>query len=80
MYAWFNQLKNENEIFHEILPSGKYVVGNFIGLDEFEQTWDGLFLWMNEKGINLENRFHEIYHTNYKEHPEGNECRFMHTN
>jgi hypothetical protein len=43
MYAWFNQLKMKMKFFHEILPSGKYVVGNFIGLDEFEQTWDGLF-------------------------------------
>lgn len=66
-------IKNENEIFHEILPSGKYVVGNFfIGLDEFEQTWDGLFLWMNEQGYQFRKSFpYEIYHTNYKEHPEG---------
>lgn len=66
-------IKNEDEIFPKILPSGKYVVGNFfIGLDEFEQTWNGLFLWMNDKGYQFRKSFpYEIYHTNYKEHPEG---------
>lgn len=66
-------VKNEDDVFPEILATGKYIVGNFfIGLDEFEQGWNGLFLWMDEKGYQFRKSFpYEIYHTNYKEHPEG---------
>lgn len=66
-------IKNEGEIFPETLPAGKYIVGNFfIGLEEFEDAWNGLFMWMNEKGHQFRRVFpYEIYHTNYKDHPEG---------
>lgn len=66
-------IKNEGEIFPETLPAGKYIVGNFfIGLEEFENAWNGLFMWMNEKGYQFRRVFpYEIYHTNYKDHPEG---------
>lgn len=66
-------IKSEGEIFPEKLPAGKYIVGNFfIGLEEFEQAWNGLFMWMNEKGYEFRRVFpYEIYHTNLKDHQEG---------
>ncbi|SHJ19441.1 AraC family transcriptional regulator [Flavobacterium terrae] len=66
-------IKREDDVFPETLPSGKYIVGSyFITLNEFEQAWNGLFLWMNEKGYQFRKSYpYEIYHTNYKEHPEG---------
>ncbi|AXT18419.1 helix-turn-helix domain-containing protein [Flavobacteriaceae bacterium AU392] len=54
---------------------GKYIVGSFeIGFNEFEKSWTGLFIWMNENGYKKanENPF-EIYHNNFREHPQ-NKC------
>lgn len=66
-------IQREDAIFPETLAAGKYIVGSyFITLNEFEQAWNGLFLWMNEKGYQFRKSYpYEIYHTNYKEHPEG---------
>jgi len=51
---------------------GKFIVGSFkIGLNEFEKSWTGLFLWMNENGYKKADREpFEIYHNNFNEHPE----------
>ena len=68
-----NPITNIGEIFQETLPAGKYMVGKyFMGFDEFETAWKAQFLWMNEKGYKKRSEFpYEIYHSNYKEHPEG---------
>ncbi len=52
--------------------SEKCVVGRFeIGVDEFEQAWTGMFIWMNENGYTkAEGNPYEIYYNDYKEHPE----------
>ena len=65
-------IKNDGEIFPEILPKGRHIVGSyFITLDEFEKAWNALFLWMNENGYQYKRTFpFEIYHNNFKEHPE----------
>ncbi len=65
-------IKTDGEIFPETLPKGKYIVGSyFITLDEFEKAWQGLFLWMSEKGYQYRKTHpYEIYHNNYQEHPE----------
>lgn len=65
-------IKNDGEIFAETLPKGKYIVGSFfIGIQEFEKAWQGLFLWMNENGYQYRRTNpYEIYHNNYQEHPE----------
>lgn len=65
-------IKNDGEIFAETLPKGKYIVGSFfIGIQEFEKAWQGLFLWMNENGYQYRRTNpYEIYHNNFKEHPE----------
>ena len=54
------------------IQSGKFIVGSFeIGLNEYEKSWTGLFLWMNENGYKKADRNpFEIYHNNFNEHPE----------
>jgi len=54
------------------ITPGKSIVANFtIGIDEFEKSWTGLFLWMNENGFKKadKNPF-EIYHNNFNDHPQ----------
>src|SRR5690606_1761011 len=65
-------IKTEGEIGLASIEAGRYIVGSFeIGLTEFEKSWTGLFLWMNEKGYKkADSNPFEIYHNNFKEHPE----------
>lgn len=65
-------IKNEGEVFLEILPKGKYIVSRQeITLPEFETAWNALFLWMNENGHQFRKECpYEIYHNDYQEHPE----------
>ena len=60
------------EIGLTTIEKGKFIVGHFeIGLDEFEKSWTGLFIWMNENGYKKADRNpFEIYHNNFNEHPE----------
>ncbi|GGE38997.1 AraC family transcriptional regulator [Pedobacter psychrotolerans] len=54
------------------IQKGKFIIGSFeIGLNEFEKSWTGLFLWMNENGYKKadKNPF-AVYHNNFNEHPE----------
>ncbi len=40
-------------------------------MNELEKPWTGLFLWMNKNGYKKKDRNpFEIYHNNFKEHPE----------
>ena len=63
----------DEEIFPEILEAGKFIIGSGeVTLDDFEQCWVSLFLWMNENHYTTRKAFpFEIYHSNFKEHPEG---------
>ncbi|HEX7870699.1 MAG TPA: GyrI-like domain-containing protein, partial [Chryseobacterium sp.] len=65
--------KQEGEVFSETLEAGKFIVGSGeVTLAEFEQSWVSLFLWMKENGYSTRKAFpFEIYHSNFKEHPEG---------
>lgn len=65
--------KQEGEVFPETLEAGKFIVGSGeLTLAEFEQSWVSLFLWMKENGYTNRKAFpFEIYHSNFKEHPEG---------
>lgn len=67
-----NTIQPEGEIGLTTIEKGKNIVGHFeIEPKDFERSWDGLFIWMNEKGYKKSDRFpFEIYHNNYKEHPE----------
>ncbi|WP_126652952.1 AraC family transcriptional regulator [Chryseobacterium aureum] len=66
-------MQQEGEVFPETLEGGKYIVGRGeVTLNDFEQCWVSLFLWMNENHYSIRKTFpYEIYHTNFKEHPEG---------
>lgn len=65
--------KQDGEVFPETLEAGKFIVGSGeLTLAEFEQSWVSLFLWMKENGYKTRKAFpFEIYHSNFKEHPEG---------
>lgn len=54
------------------IPRGKFIVGSFeIGLEDFDPSWTGMFIWMNENGYKKADRnVFEIYHNNFNEHPE----------
>lgn len=60
------------EIGLTTIEAGKCIVGSFeIGVEEFEKSWTGMFLWMNENGYKKADRDpFEIYHNNFNEHPE----------
>ncbi len=63
----------EGEINKLTINKGKCIVGRFeIAPHDFEKSWTGLFIWMNENGYkkSIENPF-EIYHNDYREHPEN---------
>lgn len=64
-------VKPEGEIGSTTVEQGKCIVGRFeIEPKDFETSWDGLFIWMNEQGYKkAERNPYEIYYNNYKEHP-----------
>lgn len=66
------QLETEGEIGFTQIDSGKFIVGSFeIKLEEFEKSWTGLYIWMNENGYKKADRdSFEIYQNNFNEHPE----------
>lgn len=65
-------IKTEGEIGLTTIKAGKYIVGSFeIGVHEFEKSWTGLFVWMNENGYKkVDKDPFEIYHNNFNEHPQ----------
>lgn len=65
--------EQEGEVFPETIEAGKFIVGSGeVTLKDFEQCWASLFLWMNENHYSFRKAFpFEIYHSNFKEHPEG---------
>ncbi|RZS99781.1 AraC family transcriptional regulator [Aquimarina brevivitae] len=64
--------KKSDEVAFTTLEAGKCIVSRFeIGLEEFEKSWTGLFLWMNTNGYKKADRDpFEIYHNNFNDHPE----------
>jgi AraC family transcriptional regulator len=62
----------QGEIGLSETTQGNYIVGSFeIALEDFEKSWTGLYLWMNENGHKKADRDpFEIYHNNLNEHPE----------
>ncbi|MBU2045197.1 MAG: GyrI-like domain-containing protein, partial [Bacteroidetes bacterium] len=65
-------IKMSGEIGLTTIEKAKCIVGHFeIGLHEFEKSWTGLFIWMNENGYKKADRNpFEIYHNNFNEHPQ----------
>jgi AraC family transcriptional regulator len=62
----------DGEIGLTTIENGRNIVGHFvIEPNEFEKSWDSLFIWMNENGYKKAERYpFEIYHNNFNEHPE----------
>lgn len=62
----------EGEVGLTTIETGKFIIGSFmIGVDEFEKSWTGLFVWMNDQGYKKADREpFEIYYNNFNEHPE----------
>ncbi|KUJ62736.1 AraC family transcriptional regulator [Flavobacteriaceae bacterium CRH] len=62
----------DGEIGLTTIEKGKFIVGHFeIGINEFEKSWSGLFIWMSENGYKKANRNpYEIYYNDFNEHPE----------
>lgn len=67
-----NPVETKGEIGQTSIESGRFIVGSFeIQTKEFEKSWTGLFIWMNENGYKKADRNpFEIYHNNFNEHPE----------
>lgn len=65
-------VKASGEVVLSSIGSGKFIVGRFeIGLEDFEKSWTGLYLWMNENGYAKANRNpFEMYHNDFNKHPE----------
>ena len=67
------EFEPEGEINKLTINQDKCIVGRFeITPNEFEKSWTGLFIWMNENGYkkSAANPF-EIYHNDFREHPEN---------
>lgn len=65
--------ETESGINKITINKGKCIVGRFeITPDDFEKSWTGLFIWMNENGYkkSTDNPF-EIYHNDFRTHPEN---------
>ncbi len=65
-------VKPTGEVKLDTIAKGKFIVGSFeIVLDDFEKSWTGLFIWMNENGYKKADRnIFELYHNNFNDHPE----------
>ena len=62
----------EGEIGSKALEQGRVIKGSFeISPSDFEKSWTGMFMWMNDNGYTKSDREpFEIYHNNWSEHPE----------
>lgn len=62
----------DGEIGLTTIESGKFIVGHFeIGINEFEKSWNAIFIWMSENGYKKTNRNpYEIYYNDFNEHPQ----------
>ncbi len=60
------------EVTKLLINKGKCIVGRFeITPMEFEKSWTGMFVWMNEQGYKKSSEYpYEIYHNDFRKHPE----------
>jgi AraC family transcriptional regulator len=66
------KVEPSGEIGLTSIEQGKCIVARLeIAPQDFKESWQGLFLWMNENGYQKADRNpFEILYTNYNEHPE----------
>ncbi len=65
--------KVNRDINYMTNPSGKCVVGRFeISFSEFEKAWDGVFVWLTEKGYEVDDARNcfDITYNDFLSHPE----------
>ena len=67
-----DDIKADGEVKISKIDGGRHIIGSFeIGLQEFEKSWTGLFMWMNENGYEKADRKpFAVYHNDYRTHPE----------
>ncbi|MEM1003466.1 MAG: GyrI-like domain-containing protein, partial [Bacteroidota bacterium] len=67
------KMNPKEKVSYKEFEPGKCICARFqIGVQDFEKSWTGLFLWMNENGFKKSEKDpFEIYHNNFNEHPEG---------
>lgn len=67
-----NEVKVEGEVGKLVIPAGRYAVGHFeLGFTEFEKAWNTMCHWFVESGYQQgDGCTYEIYHNDYKTHPE----------
>ncbi|CAM1344268.1 AraC family transcriptional regulator [Tenacibaculum amylolyticum] len=62
-----------SDINTRIIPAGKYITAHFeISIEEFQQAWEGVFVWIFDKGFKVRSDIDpfEVYLNNFNEHPE----------
>ncbi len=66
------EIETGDEIRLTSIEAGRCIVGHFeIGIHEFEKSWTGLFLWMNQNGYKKTDKTpFEIYHNDFRKHPQ----------
>lgn len=67
-------VKASNEVSSTTIKEGNYAVGKFeVGFSEFEKAWQSMMIWIEENGykVNATRGSYEIYHNNFKNHPQG---------
>ncbi len=53
------------------IPGGKHVVARYeIKVEEFQQAWEAIFIWLSEKGFKPHGEPFEIYYNDHNTHPE----------
>jgi len=67
-----NPIPSEDGIEGLSFTTQKCIVAHFeIDVQDFEQAWTSVFMWMNENGYSkADKQPYEIYHNNFNEHPE----------
>lgn len=66
-------VETSGEIGLTVIEKGKCIVGHYeIEPNDFEKSWNALFVWMNENGFKkADGNPFEIFHNNFREHPEN---------
>lgn len=65
-------ISSEGEIGAAKIEKGKFIVGHFeVAGEDLGKTWSSLFMWLNRNGYKTtERNCFEIYHNDYRTHPE----------
>jgi AraC family transcriptional regulator len=67
-----DKIETEGDVVLIDLQKGKYAVGHFeISPVSFQKAWDSMCIWVMENGYNFrDGDYFEVYHNDYRMHPE----------